>query len=86
MLRFERQKRPGLLGLTIVYTEVGEDGGLLDAEQPFEIRADSGGLRFLGASRRISEMADLDILAKTISEAWSAHRGLRPKVTSITGH
>lgn len=86
ILKFKESKRPGLLGLTTVYEELDtmKNGDLVVGE--FCIEADAGGIRFSGQSSRIDDLVDLDILAKTISEAWKAHRAARPKILSVTGH
>lgn len=86
MLKFKEEKKTGLLGLTTCFVEVGPQGQAYDAEAPFAIIADAGGIRFVGNSPRIADAVDLDTLAKTVSLAWTAHRHCRPKVLSSTGH
>lgn len=89
MLKFKLEKRPGLLGLTTVYIEIGADGLPLDKETPFQICADAGGVRFMGIQRRMETMDDLQILAKTLDLAWRAYRMLltqKSAVTNQAGH
>lgn len=81
MIRFKKEKKPGLLGQSTLFTL--EQPGTLE---PFQIEADQAGIRFKGNSERINDPADLQIFAKAVSDAWTAHTIYRPKITSITGH
>lgn len=88
MLKFKEEKRPGILGLTVVFTEVCDDlgGKPSDSDSPFMITADAGGVRFQGTQRRMTDMGDLQMLAKTLDQAWRAYRTAQPKVTNAAGH
>lgn len=86
MLKFKEEKRPGLLGLTTIFTEIGESGQPYDVETPFKLHADSGGIRITGNSPRLASMDDLQIFAKVLDSAWRAHRILIPKIYNAAGH
>lgn len=82
MIHFKEEKKPGLLGISTVFTMAQEN----PSSDPFQIIADKGGVRFLGTSERINDMVDLQELAKIFDKAWKAHIIHKPKITSITGH
>lgn len=85
-VRFKEEKSPGLLGLVVVQTEVGQDDKPLEADNPFQIRADKGGIQFRGTSRRIESRQDLEDFAKAMDRAWRAHMAAKPKVLNEAGH
>lgn len=81
MLKFKEEKKPGLLGLTVVFTleTIQED--------PFRIQADSGGVKLSGTCPRLSTRDDFESLAQAIGKAASQYNVLRKdKVLNVAGH
>lgn len=82
-MKFNEEKKPGLMGLTIVLTEIK---AVQDPEiEPFQIQADKMGIRFSGKSNYL-ESGDLQDLAKAIDRAWRAHLVAKPKILNERGH
>jgi hypothetical protein len=80
MIQFKEEKKPGLLGITLVITEVSLE------PEPFEVRADSGGVKFQGTSMRFTEATDLSTFAAQIDKAWKFYKQTCKKVTNMAGH
>lgn len=40
----------------------------------------------MGTQRRMTEQADLEVLAKTVDQAWRAYKRAIPKVLNQAGH
>lgn len=83
MLKFLEKKENGLLGITTVLTCADEQG---EKAGDFQIRADKGGIRFVGESPRFDDMVQLNEFAKAVDRAWRAHRVYKPKITNAAGH
>lgn len=81
-MKFKQTKAPSLMG--------GNEHRFTEdstSENAFTVVADSIGIKFKGNSDYLYDTADLEDLAKTISAAWTAHRQLKPKLTTTpSGH
>lgn len=86
MERFKEEKVTGLMGLTIVLTEVNEKGLVQDEVEPFKISADKLGIRFSGRSSYFDDPAMLNHLAKAVDRAWRAYQVAKPKILNERGH
>jgi hypothetical protein len=78
-VKFLREKVSALSGETEVrFTEIveGEDKPF----PPFRLIATKLGVRFEGRSMPVTSIEELQDLAKVVSDAWTAHRSLQPKL------
>lgn len=74
-----------MLGLTTTLTEVDEKGNALE-NPPFQIVADSAGVKLTGESRRLTNMDELQEMAQAFDRAWRLHLTYKPKITNLAGH
>lgn len=76
-MKFVREKGDSLMGKTVVrHTLTDENGGKAD----FYLEASRTGLVVKG-NMEITTQSDLQEYAKTVSDAWTDHRKLVPKIT-----
>lgn len=75
-MNFERKKFDNLSGGTSVAYTDGE----------FELLATREGVLFKGHSPVIGSMEDLQELAQVLSEAWSDHLKLKPRISMPGEH
>ncbi len=83
-MKFERKKVISPEGLaTWYYTEVTQDPSLHD----FMLIVDQQGVRFTGRSSVIFDMDDLQAFAQQMSDCWTEHMKLKPRlVSTLSGH
>ena len=81
-MKFKRVKRSHLLGHTQV--EFSEDPPR-HVDLPFQIVATPYGIHFVGESSVLTNHDDLDEFAQAVSQAWTEHIALRPKISSPHG-